>query len=146
MASRQHAQGAHGHHREAAILNAVLRAVSSSALALLLVVTLMWGGCISCPQFFMFPGKANGTKSCCNAAGKCTRTPAKTPVRQECQKMPMEAHASGHLSTEPPAADGLWTIVRITQPYSGTLRAHQRELAIEYAPPDRQALHSTFLI
>ena len=50
--------------------SSVLRAVSSSFLSLLLLVTLMWGGCISCPQFFMVP---KAEKSCCDEAGKCKR-------------------------------------------------------------------------
>lgn len=31
----------------------VLKAVANSALTVLLVATVLWGGCLSCSQFFM---------------------------------------------------------------------------------------------
>ncbi|MGH9628850.1 MAG: hypothetical protein ACRD7E_11045 [Bryobacteraceae bacterium] len=46
----------------------MLRTLSISFLALLLMVTLVWGGCVSCPQFFMIAG---GDESCCRPTGEC---------------------------------------------------------------------------
>jgi hypothetical protein len=61
---------------------AVFKAFSSSVLSLLMIVTLLWGGCISCPQFFMFPSKTE--KSCCQKNGQCER-PGKTAPVKECK-------------------------------------------------------------
>ena len=38
-----------------------------------MVATLLWGGCISCPQFFMFPSAEKAEKSCCQKNGQCER-------------------------------------------------------------------------
>ena len=63
--------------------NRVPRAIASSFLILLLNCTLMFGGCVSCPQFFMMPGATD----CCKA-GKCERS-QKVPVKKDCQRMPV---------------------------------------------------------
>src|SRR3954447_19499603 len=70
----------------------MLRALSSSFFSLLLLVTLMWGGCISCPQFFMFPKAAK--KSCCDGTGKCNRQNRESPLKRECKRMPLEPASS----------------------------------------------------
>ena len=50
-------------------------------LAFLVTATLLWGGCQSCPRFFMFPWENTGSpqKHCCSTAGKCSRTSDKAP-------------------------------------------------------------------
>jgi len=50
-------------------------------LAFLVTATLLWGGCQSCPRFFMFPWENTGSpqKRCCSKAGECSRTGDKTP-------------------------------------------------------------------
>jgi hypothetical protein len=58
----------------------VLRTIANSLLSLLVLATFMWGGCVSCAQYFMFPGKQ--LRSCCNNSGQCER-PAKTPRKQK---------------------------------------------------------------
>lgn len=126
----------------------MLRAVISSTLALLLTVTLLWGGCISCPQFFMFPGvKAGKLKSCCDKAGRCTRTQSTSTGESECQKMPMEAHASGHLVLEAPLPDPFEHLhAALLIPSQPRFAVPGIDFAFEHSPPDIQALHSTFLI
>lgn len=40
--------------------SAVLKALSTSMLSLLIVATLLWGGCISCPQVLHVPNRKEG--------------------------------------------------------------------------------------
>jgi len=44
-------------------------------LVMLVTATFLWGGCQSCPRFFMFPWEHNASekKHCCSQ-GKCDRT------------------------------------------------------------------------
>lgn len=53
----------------------VIRTLFNLLLSALMIATLLWGGCVSCPQFFMFP---TAKKDCCKA-GHCER-PKSQPV------------------------------------------------------------------
>ena len=68
----------------------MLQAISNSALSLLMVATLLWGGCISCSQFFMLQ---KSRKSCCQKNGQCKRPSRSAPVK-ECKRMPLEPQAA----------------------------------------------------
>ena len=121
----------------------MVRAVSSSFLSLLLLVTLMWGGCISCPQFFMVP---KAEKSCCDEAGKCKRQ-KDAPVEKECQRMPLEppSMGGGHhtvaVATLPTPAPEVLPLPVVTADFM-----HRELLPLEHSPPDLQVLNATFLI
>ena len=49
-------------------------------LVFLVTTTLLWGGCQSCPRFFMFPWEDTNSadKHCCSKAGRCSRPAGKT--------------------------------------------------------------------
>lgn len=121
----------------------VLRAVSTSFLSLLLLVTLMWGGCISCPQFFMAP---KTEKSCCDETGKCKRQ-KESPVQKECQRMPLEppsiggSHHAVAIATLPRAV-----LEVLPLPVIVSDRTQRELLPLEHSPPDLQVLNVTFLI
>ena len=68
------------------------KAFASSLLSLLLLTTLVWGGCISCEQYFMF----GGAKSCCSPDGHCkTKTPpTKQNPGRECNQIAFDHHKS----------------------------------------------------
>src|SRR5438067_10242355 len=51
----------------------VLRTISNFGMSFLLAVTLLWGGCLSCSQYFMFP---NAKAGCCKPASGCGKVPA----------------------------------------------------------------------
>lgn len=121
----------------------VLRAISSSALSVVLLIGLMWGGCISCPQFFMFP---TAKKSCCNKGGQCER-PTKNTAPKECKRMPLE-HQSVSSSHVDLAASSLPGEPLHLIPVVGavSLRSHGETLLVEHSPPDLTVLNSTFLI
>lgn len=119
----------------------VIRAISSSVLSLLLVATLLWGGCISCPQFFMFP---KAEKNCCNKAGQCERTSKTAPVK-ECKRMPLESQAFAHaeLAAVVFTADNE---VLVPAPGDVSHTVYPDSPVVEHSPPDLNVLHSTFLI
>jgi hypothetical protein len=48
------------------------RRLATCAMALVLVATLLWGGCLSCSQYFMFGQTA--AKHCCTPTGSCKKT------------------------------------------------------------------------
>lgn len=121
----------------------VLRAITSSFLSLLLLVTLMWGGCISCPQFFMVP---NAEKSCCDEAGKCKRQSDEAPQEKECQRMPLEppSISGAHhtlVAALPTPLPELVPVSLVTADFMDL-----GLLPVEHSPPDIQVLNATFLI
>src|SRR3954452_6539425 len=74
----------------------VLRTITNSLLSVLVIATFMWGGCVSCEQYFMFPGAQQ--KPCCNKSGKCER-PGKAPSKsdkQDCNRLPLGPSNSAH--------------------------------------------------
>ena len=118
----------------------VFRAVCNSALALLLLTTLLWGGCVSCEQFFMFPG----TKShCCNKAGQCER-PGKSQGKTDCNRMQLAQQSAAHLDIAPPVLSAGLVAPPAQPPVR--FRAAVADTLREHSPPDLQVLNSTFLI
>jgi hypothetical protein len=103
---------------------------------------MLWGGCVSCPQFFMFP---KAEKSCCNKAGQCER-PSKSAPAKECKRMPFESQGyADHVEL----AVSILTTDRV-----GFVPPAIHRLAADYfetfeltpSPPDLNVLNSTFLI
>jgi hypothetical protein len=121
----------------------VRRAVVSSLLSLLLTATLLWGGCISCEQYFML----QGTKDCCNPDGHCkTKAPSQPQDRgRECRQLAFDHHKSLHLLDVDLSAVA---VLRIEVPvYTARQFPRHYETALaDPSPPDLQILHSTFLI
>jgi len=118
----------------------VLRSIASSLLSLVVVATFLWGGCVSCEQYFMFPGKH---QPCCNKSGQCERPGKDTPrpVKQDCNRLPLERTVRMHVPL--PAA----VQVPIAPPLEQFAASMFHRLALEDpSPPDAQALHATFLI
>jgi hypothetical protein len=120
----------------------VRRAFASSLLSLLLTTTLLWGGCVSCEQYFMWPA----AKGCCAPDGHCKtkKAPVKQDSGRECKQiafdhqksfdhhvdLPVIAEAPVDLPAQAIDAFASW---RGTDP-------------IEPSPPDLQVLHSSFRI
>lgn len=121
----------------------VFRLISTSVLSFLLLLTLVWGGCISCPQFFMFPAAA---KNCCNKAGQCER-PTQTAPLKDCKRIPLTAqgHLHAHLALAAAVlAESAFTIA--PTPQADSMMFHPEPAAVDHSPPDLQVLHSNFLI
>ncbi|HEY7304395.1 MAG TPA: hypothetical protein VH601_09790 [Bryobacteraceae bacterium] len=119
----------------------LLRALSSSLLSLLLVTTLVWGGCISCEQYFMF-GQSHG---CCNPDGRCKRkAPVKNSSGRDCKQIAFDHQKGIDLHFDLPVV----AVVRIASPTRNVehLPRWYDTLPFDPSPPDLQVLHSIFLI
>lgn len=116
------------------------RVLASSFLSLLLLTTLMWGGCISCEEYFMWAG----AKSCCAHDGRCkTKTPTQQNAGRECKQIAFDHQKSVDLHIDLAVAVNAFPLpMRTIEPF-GLWRDTN---PIEPSPPDLQALHSTFLI
>ena len=119
----------------------MLRALPSSFLSLLVVTTLIWGGCISCEQYFMWPG----VKSCCAPDGHCkTKTPTQQNSGRECKQIAFDHQKSVDLHIDLPVV----AVVAFDLALSAVepLVALQSTNPVEASPPDLQVLYSIFLI
>jgi len=87
----------------------VYSAFSNSCWSLLLVVSYLWGGCISCQQFFMLPGSKGHCceQRCKNPAKKTSDSAGSHTTPRDCQTMPLErsSAAYSHSDLAAPLAD-----------------------------------------
>ena len=99
----------------------------------------MFGGCVSCPQFFMLPGAAD----CCKA-GKCDRS-KDAPVKRDCKRMPMACSAKQQVHIDVALFTAAPAIVEadVRAPAHAPLAPADD---IERPPPDRSLLNCTFLV
>jgi hypothetical protein len=119
----------------------VRRTLASSLLALLLLATLVGGGCISCEQYFMLAG----AKSCCAPDGHCkTKAPTQNNSGRECNQIAFDHQKSVDLHIDLPVV----AIVPVDLPLPAveTIPAWRGTSPVEPSPPDLQILHSTFKI
>jgi len=119
----------------------VLRTISNSLTALLLMASYLWGGCISCEQFFMLPG----SKSDCCDRNKCKKSPKQSkPERsqQDCQTMPLEQASGSHLAgiAPPSVAVDIDSDLRVFQNAEPILDP------IADSPPDLPILNASLLL
>ncbi len=121
-----------------------LKTFANIGLSLLLLATLLWGGCLSCPQYFMFPASHGG---CCNPAGHCKNAPAPAPASRDCN---MQAVALPAVSLDA-AAHGLLPLslapVVASAVPAPVLAAPPSAFGPPHAsPPDLSRLHSVLRI
>src|SRR5579884_3964516 len=118
----------------------LLRALSSWVLSLPFVITLLWGGCISCEQYFTF-GKSHG---CCNPDGRCkTKIPVKNGSGRECKQIAFDHEKGFVLYLDLPVV----SVERIALPVPKVEHLLRRDaFPFDPSPPDLQVLHSSFLI
>jgi hypothetical protein len=110
-----------------------MRTIANFGLSVLLVAVLLWGGCISCSQYFQF----SASHGCCDPVGHCRPT----PVSKTCSIQPMHVTALAHCV----APDA--TVASLTLAPPVPLFAALSEVAIvKESPPDLCKLHSVFRI
>ena len=122
----------------------MVRSIASSVLSLFVVATFLWGGCVSCEQYFMFPGKH---QPCCNKSGQCER-PGKNspkPEKQDCNRLPFERTAAAHVLSMT-AVLPVSVVPQAPQFSPALMRFTFSEVLPDASPPDLQALNVTFLI
>jgi hypothetical protein len=119
----------------------VLRATSNLLLSALMMATLLWGGCVSCPQYFMFP---TAKKDCCKS-GHCERSESQkgTPGR-ECNRMAFGVHGFVEVHAELPTA--IIPANDLVRPVIVVSTAAMTPELVEHSPPELQVLNSLFLI
>ena len=124
----------------------MLRTIANSFLSLLVIATFMWGGCVSCEHYFMFPGRQH--QSCCNKSGQCER-PGKTsskPEKQDCNRLPLGRNGNAH---SVPAPQVLPVVIAEVAPplcSAAHFRVTAFEILLDPSPPDLLTLNATFLI
>jgi hypothetical protein len=119
----------------------VRRAFASSLFSVLLLITLVWGGCISCERYFMF----GGAKSCCSPNGHCKTKPSPSQnTDRQCKQIAFNHHKSLDLHIDLP----IFAVVKVELPMPTVeaLEYCRGAHMVEPSPPDLQILHSTFLI
>ena len=123
----------------------MLRSVASSLLSFVMTATLMWGGCVSCDQYFMFPGKQ---QPCCNKAGKCER-PGKnqsTAEKRDCNRLPFDRVDNAH-AVPTPAVLPARTVPAFQEASARALLHFAAfDVLVDPSPPNLQAINVTFLI
>ena len=123
----------------------MLRQAANLLLALMVVATQMWGGCVSCEQFFMFPV---AHRSCCNEAGKCQRPAKQNPksAKQDCNLLAFAPSAAKQLAAP---SISVWKMaITHRDVVHASIRVAPRttDIEVDPSPPDLQALYGTFLI
>jgi hypothetical protein len=113
-----------------------MKAVFSSLMAALVLVALLAGNCLSCPQMLLALATHQAPHSCCHH---------KQPVKVECQ-----SQALGHFVKTEQGAQALDLAVtadRVTVVAAAMAsQAHIVTIPAEHAPPDLLSLHSSFRI
>ena len=120
----------------------VRRAFANSLLSLLMLATFVWGGCISCDEYFMWPG----AKSCCSPNGHCKtkQSPTKQKPGRECTQIAFDHHKTIDHHIDLPLVAAVEMVVPL--PVAESVEHWQGFGRVEPSPPDLQVLHSTFLI
>ena len=121
-----------------------MRTLANVGLCLVLLATLLWGGCLSCSQYFMFPGSGGG---CCDPSGHCGHVP-KPPAPNDCHIQPLTVTktftATVDLASLPVSAVPVTIAVIVDADTTGA-RALGSVLP-QASPPDLCLIHSVFRI
>jgi hypothetical protein len=123
----------------------MFRRTANLLLSVLLVATLLWGGCVACPQFFQAP---LAKKSCCTPTGQCKNTNPGKSQQKPCQFQQLELQQKLQaivpaVAVAVPAWDKTIQLSALPQ-WSRTAEARLGDLP--ESPHGKQALLSTFLI
>jgi hypothetical protein len=119
-----------------------MRAVPNSLLSFLLLVALLWGNCLSCPQLLLSLTSHAPAHDCCKQRGKPPATP-----QNHCQSLALK-----HFVKVDPAPKAQFQAVANAQFLSAdVMRAvpaapQGATVAIPDSPPDREVLNSSFRI
>lgn len=111
----------------------MLRSVANFGLSILLVAVLLWGGCVSCSQYFAF----TASHKCCDPVGHCRKAPVKT----NCSIQPMDVTSTAHFI----APESVVAAVALVAPVR-LVDAPADTPVVRESPPDLCKLHSVFRI
>jgi len=140
------------------LVKAVQRTLFNTVFSLLLTVSYLWGGCISCEQFFMWPGSKGHcceTLRCKKSTGKQSEKSNRQPTQQDCQMMPLDRSSgqrllAAHSHHEATAAMAENHADSILTAETALLFAHSwiaaRINPVDASPPDLPILYASLLI
>ena len=111
-----------------------MRAVSSSIMAVLVVVALFWGNCFSCPEAVLAFATHQPTHQCCHKT--------KTAV-PGCDTQNLQQFVKTDLGSHVPAMP---TVALVTVPAPVVSADAPAPLILESPPPDLLSLHSVYRI
>jgi hypothetical protein len=128
----------------------VLRKMATCVLAIMLTATMLWGGCLSCANYFMVPSISAG--DCCAPTGHCKeKNKPTTPSSQgECWIQAVAPAKAGPLVPHAPVLFS--NLIPLTVPLTAfaVTTAHgafaQDFRTDNFSPPDLYLLHSVFRI
>jgi hypothetical protein len=115
----------------------------------MLMATMLWGGCLSCAQYFMFPTAS--AEKCCMPSGECReKQSSQTRSDEECTIQPL-ARMDARMSLEHAltVVSAVAVLPLQISPTNIALPVRTRGSAgphPEPAPPDLCLLHSVFRI
>lgn len=110
-----------------------MRAVSSSIMAVLVVVALFWGNCYSCPQALLTLAAHQPAHRCCH--------PTKAP--KDCPAPTLH----NYVKSATPHGPVLAPLAAVIQPETPVLLLRETAFTTaEYSPPDLLSLNSSFRI
>jgi hypothetical protein len=113
-----------------------MRRVSSSLMAALIVVALLWGNCLSCPQMLLAAATHQPAHSCCHR----TKT-----AGTKCQSQGLQHFLKASPELQTPAVAAVAAVAPvIAVPLA--LGALVSPVELVHAPPDLLSLHSAFRI
>src|SRR5882672_1627916 len=99
-----------------------------------MIATLLWGGCVSCSQFFMFPGSQKG---CCDKAGQCEKRPGSSAPKIDYKRLPLALQRLGDAHADLPPSSSMNAAVEIARtPALAFLFAASDVRRVEHSPPD----------
>ena len=119
--------------------------VANLFISLLLVATLLWGGCVACPQCFQV---SHAKKSCCDPAGHCNRTKTNCSQRESSrfQQLTLQQRVRPPVPLVAAIHSVLPSTSVLLQQRQVIRGAELRLGSLPESPHRRQALLSTFLI
>lgn len=109
-----------------------MRAVSSSIMAVLVVVALFWGNCYSCPQALLTLAAHQPAHRCCH--------PTKAP--KDCPAPTLHNYVKSATTHAPVLAP----VATVVQPETPVVRGEIAFSTADYSPPDLLSLNSSLRI
>jgi hypothetical protein len=118
------------------------------------MVSYLWGGCVSCEQFFMWPGSKGHcceTRRCNKPAEKPTDPTQSKTTPQDCQTMPLDRSAGMHSQSDIAASllsmpSGVIAAAVVVNSDHMRLRMVSHPDAVAALPPDIPVLNAALLI
>src|SRR5450755_3492655 len=123
----------------------MFRCAANLLSSVLLVATLLWGGCVACPQFFQAP---LAKTSCCTPTGQCKNTKTGTSHQKPCefQQLELQQELQPAVPAIAVALPAWYEAIDLSTLPQWSRTAEVRFGDLPESPHSKQALLSTFLI